>query len=32
MRDDFMNNEIPQILRKMALLGISIEDLQISEK
>ena len=32
MRDDFMNNELPQILRKMELLGISIEDLEIIEK
>ena len=32
MRDDFMNNELPQILRKMELLGISFEDLQIIEK
>ena len=26
MRDDFINNELPQILRKMELLGISFED------
>ena len=31
-RDDFVNNELPQILRKMELLGISFEDLQIIEK
>ena len=32
MKKDFMNNELPQILRKMALLGISPEDLEINEK
>ena len=32
MRDNFINNEFPQIIRKMELLGISIEDLQIIEK
>ena len=32
MREDFMHNELPQILRKMELLGISFEDLEITEK
>ena len=32
MKKEFMMNELPQILRKMELLGISIEDLQINEK
>lgn len=32
MKQDFLENELPQILRKMELLGIKTEDLQISEK
>lgn len=32
MKKEFMMNELPQILRKMELLGISVEDLQINEK
>ena len=32
MKKDFIDNELPQILRKMTLLGIRLEDLQINEK
>lgn len=32
MKKDFMENELPQIIKKMALLGIKAEDLQINEK
>ena len=32
MKKEFMMNELPQIIRKMELLGISVEDLQINEK
>ena len=32
MRKDFIENELPLILRKMELLGIRPEDLQINEK
>lgn len=28
MKKDFLENEMPQILKKMRLLGISLEDLQ----
>ena len=31
-RQDFLENELPQILRKMELLGISLQDLEINEK
>lgn len=31
-RQDFLENELPQILRKMELLGISMQDLEINEK
>lgn len=31
-RQDFLENEFPQILRKMELLGISLQDLEINEK
>ena len=31
MKKDFMENELPLILRKMTLLGIRFEDLQINE-
>jgi DNA-binding transcriptional regulator YhcF (GntR family) len=32
MKKDFMVNELPLILKKMTLLGIKVEDLQINEK
>lgn len=32
MKKDFLENEMPQIIKKMHLLGISIEELQVSEK
>ena len=32
MKKDFIENELPMILRKMELLGIKAEDLQITEK
>lgn len=32
MKRDFLENEMPQIIKKMHLLGISIEELQVIEK
>ena len=32
MKKDFLENEMPQIIKKMHLLGISIEELQVIEK
>lgn len=32
MKQDFLENEMPQIIKKMHLLGISIEELQVIEK
>ena len=32
LRKDFMENELPLILRKMELLGIKVEDLHINEQ
>ena len=32
MKRDFLENEMPQIIKKMHLLGISLEELQVIEK
>ena len=32
MKRDFLENEMPQIIQKMHLLGISLEELQVIEK
>jgi DNA-binding transcriptional regulator YhcF (GntR family) len=32
MKKDFLENEMPQIIKKMHLLGISMEELQVIEK